>query len=146
MSDALKILAQDEALSLTEKSKRKDQSVKRPRVHEKIQRYFREMVSGHISPILRPLRGDMLVMLARLAASRNIGPIAGGGAIRVATTRDVRSFARRSLLLVGARGPRLKRTEPNPKDPRKSGTKHLLIKKTIACRCRLLSPVPMRTT
>lgn len=53
MSDALKILAQDEALSLTEKNKRKDQSVKRPRVHEKIQRYFREMVSGYISPILR---------------------------------------------------------------------------------------------
>ncbi len=53
MSDALKILAHDEALSLTEKAKRKDQSEKRPRVHEKIQRYFREMVSGYISPILR---------------------------------------------------------------------------------------------
>ena len=53
MSDALKILAQDEALSLTEKSKRRDQSIRRPRVHEKIQRYFREMVSGYISPILR---------------------------------------------------------------------------------------------
>jgi len=53
MSDALKILAQDEALSLTEKAKRRDQSVRRPRVHDKIQRYFREMVSGYISPILR---------------------------------------------------------------------------------------------
>lgn len=53
MVDALKILAQDEALSLTEKAKRRDQSVRRPRVHEKIQRYFREMVSGYISPILR---------------------------------------------------------------------------------------------
>jgi MoaA/NifB/PqqE/SkfB family radical SAM enzyme len=53
LSDALKILAHDEALSLTEKAKRKDQSEKRPRVHEKIQRYFREMVSGYISPILR---------------------------------------------------------------------------------------------
>ena len=53
MSDALKILAQDEALSLTEKAKRRDQSIRRPRVHEKIQRYFREMVSGYISPILR---------------------------------------------------------------------------------------------
>jgi MoaA/NifB/PqqE/SkfB family radical SAM enzyme len=53
MSDSLKILAQDEALSLTEKAKRRDQSVRRPRVHEKIQRYFREMVSGYISPILR---------------------------------------------------------------------------------------------
>ena len=51
--DALKILAQDEALSLIEKNKRKDQSVKRPRVHEKIQKYHREMVSGYISPILR---------------------------------------------------------------------------------------------
>lgn len=53
MSDALKILARDEALSLTEKAKRRDQSIRRPRVHEKIQRYFREMVSGYISPILR---------------------------------------------------------------------------------------------
>jgi len=51
--DGLKILAQDEALSLIEKNKRKDQSVKRPRVHEKIQKYHREMVSGYISPILR---------------------------------------------------------------------------------------------
>jgi len=53
LSDSLKILAQDEVLSLTEQAKRKDQSIRRPRVHEKIQRYFREMVSGHISPILR---------------------------------------------------------------------------------------------
>ena len=53
MTDALKILAQDEALSLTEKAKRRDQSIQRPRVHEKIQRYFREMVTGYISPILR---------------------------------------------------------------------------------------------
>jgi len=53
MGDTLKILAQDEALSLTEKAKRRDQSIRRPRVHEKIQRYFREMVSGYISPILR---------------------------------------------------------------------------------------------
>ncbi len=53
MSDTLKILAQDEALSLTERAKRRDQSIRRPRVHEKIQRYFREMVSGYISPILR---------------------------------------------------------------------------------------------
>ena len=53
MSEALKILAHDEALSLIEKNKRKDQSVKRPRVHEKIQKFHREMVSGYISPILR---------------------------------------------------------------------------------------------
>ncbi len=53
MNDRLKILAHDEALSDTEKSKRKDQSIKRPRVHEKIQRYHREMLSGYISPILR---------------------------------------------------------------------------------------------
>jgi MoaA/NifB/PqqE/SkfB family radical SAM enzyme len=53
MSDALKILAQDEILSLAEKAKRRDQSIRRPRVHEKIQRYFREMASGYISPILR---------------------------------------------------------------------------------------------
>jgi len=53
LNDRLKILAHDEALSVTEKSKRKDQSIKRPRVHEKIQRYHREMLSGYISPILR---------------------------------------------------------------------------------------------
>lgn len=53
MSSSMKILADQEALSLTEKSKRKDQSVKRPRVHEKIQQYFKGMLDGQISPILR---------------------------------------------------------------------------------------------
>ncbi len=53
MSNALQILAENEALSLTEKNKRKDQSVKRPRVHEKIQNYFKGMLDGQISPILR---------------------------------------------------------------------------------------------
>jgi len=53
MSNSLQILAEQEALSLTEKSKRKDQSQKRPRVHEKIQRYFSRMLDGDISPILR---------------------------------------------------------------------------------------------
>ena len=33
--------------------KRKDQSKVRPRVHEKIQNYFENMIDGAISPILR---------------------------------------------------------------------------------------------
>lgn len=53
MTDKLRILAEQEALSLIEKNKRKDQSVKRPRVHEKIQQYFKGMLDGQISPILR---------------------------------------------------------------------------------------------
>lgn len=53
MSDLIKILADQEALSLTEKSKRRDQSKKRPRVHEKIEQYFNGMLDGQISPILR---------------------------------------------------------------------------------------------
>lgn len=53
MSHSLQILAEQEALSLTEKNKRRDQSVLRPRVHEKIQQYFKGMLDGQISPILR---------------------------------------------------------------------------------------------
>jgi MoaA/NifB/PqqE/SkfB family radical SAM enzyme len=53
MSSSLQILAEQEALSLIEKNKRKDQSQKRPRVHEKIQQYFNGMLDGQISPILR---------------------------------------------------------------------------------------------
>jgi MoaA/NifB/PqqE/SkfB family radical SAM enzyme len=53
MSSTLHILADHEALSLAEKNKRKDQSQKRPRVHEKIQNYFKGMLDGQISPILR---------------------------------------------------------------------------------------------
>ena len=53
MSNSLQILADQEALSLIEKNKRKDQSHKRPRVHQKIQDYFKNMLDGDISPILR---------------------------------------------------------------------------------------------
>ena len=53
MSNSLQILADHEALSLIEKNKRKDQSQKRPRVHQKIQSYFKNMLDGDISPILR---------------------------------------------------------------------------------------------
>lgn len=53
MTDSLQILAEEEALSLVEKNKRRDQSVLRPRVHEKIQNYFKNMLDGDISPILR---------------------------------------------------------------------------------------------
>ena len=53
MSHSLKVLADDESLSLVEKNKRKDQSQKRPRVHQKIQDYFKNMLDGEISPILR---------------------------------------------------------------------------------------------
>ena len=53
MSYSLQILAEQEALSLVEKNKRKDQSQRRPRVYEKIQQYFKGMLDGQISPILR---------------------------------------------------------------------------------------------
>lgn len=53
MLSPLHILADQEALSLVEKKKRTDQSIKRPRVHEKIQNYFKGMLDGQISPILR---------------------------------------------------------------------------------------------
>lgn len=53
MDLSLKILAENEALTLEEKVKRRDQSVHRPRVHEKIQAYFEKMLDGYISPILR---------------------------------------------------------------------------------------------
>ena len=53
MDLSLKILAENEALTLEEKSKRRDQSIHRPRVHEKIQAYFEKMLDGYISPILR---------------------------------------------------------------------------------------------
>ena len=53
MDLSLKILADNEALTLEEKNKRKDQSILRPRVHEKIQAYFDKMLDGYISPILR---------------------------------------------------------------------------------------------
>ena len=48
MSDNLQILAEQEALSLIERKKRRDQSVLRPRVHEKIQQYFKNMLDGEI--------------------------------------------------------------------------------------------------
>ena len=50
---SLSILAKDESLSIAESRKRKDQSIKRPRVHQKIQNYFDNMLDGAISPILR---------------------------------------------------------------------------------------------
>ena len=53
MDHQLQILAKDEALTTEEDRKRKDQSQKRPRVHEKIQAYFNNMIDGAISPILR---------------------------------------------------------------------------------------------
>ena len=53
MASSLQILADHEALTLEEKNKRRDQSIHRPRVHEKIQQYFDKMLDGYISPILR---------------------------------------------------------------------------------------------
>ena len=53
MDLSLKILADNEALTLAERSKRRDQSIHRPRVHKKIQTYFEKMLDGYISPILR---------------------------------------------------------------------------------------------
>jgi len=53
MKTDLPILAEAASLTSTEGRKRKDQSLKRPRVHQKIQNFFREMHNGVISPILR---------------------------------------------------------------------------------------------
>ena len=53
MSHSIKVLADHESLTDEEKRKRKDQSQLRPRVHEKIQDYFKNMIDGAISPILR---------------------------------------------------------------------------------------------
>ena len=53
MDTSLPILAKAAALSSVEGKKRQDQSKKRPRVHQKIENFFRDMSSGVISPILR---------------------------------------------------------------------------------------------
>jgi AdoMet-dependent heme synthase len=53
METSLPILAEAGALTETEGKKRQDQSKKRPRVHEKIQSFFRDMSGGVINPILR---------------------------------------------------------------------------------------------
>jgi len=53
MSLLINALADNESLSKVESDKRKDQSQKRPRVHQKIQDYFSGMIDGKISPILR---------------------------------------------------------------------------------------------
>ena len=53
MTTELKALSVDSRLSLEEARKRKDQSVVRPRVYEKIQNFFGSMADGAISPILR---------------------------------------------------------------------------------------------
>ena len=45
----LDILVKDESLTKDEGRKRKDQSEKRPIVHEKIQRYFTNMIDGDIA-------------------------------------------------------------------------------------------------
>jgi MoaA/NifB/PqqE/SkfB family radical SAM enzyme len=53
METSVDILAQAATLSPEEGRKRNDQSKIRPRVHEKIQNFFRDMSHGVISPILR---------------------------------------------------------------------------------------------
>lgn len=53
MQTTIPIYAEEAALSAIEGKKREDQRIKRPRVYEKIQNYFRDMSSGVISPILR---------------------------------------------------------------------------------------------
>ena len=47
MNNTMHILAEQEALSLVEKNKRKDQSLTRPRVHEKITNYFKNGLVCH---------------------------------------------------------------------------------------------------
>ncbi len=53
MSSHLEILEKSTALTEDEGRKRKDQSKTRPRVHAKIQKFFKNMTKGAISPILR---------------------------------------------------------------------------------------------
>jgi len=53
MQTEIPLFFKDTILSETEEKKRNDQSKIRPRVHEKIQNFFRDMSSGIISPILR---------------------------------------------------------------------------------------------
>jgi AdoMet-dependent heme synthase len=53
MQTAIPIYAEEAALTEIEGKKRQDQSIKRPRVYEKIQNYFGSMADGVISPILR---------------------------------------------------------------------------------------------
>ena len=53
MQTTIPIFAEEAALTEIEGKKRQDQSIKRPRVYEKIQNYFGNMASGVISPILR---------------------------------------------------------------------------------------------
>lgn len=48
-----KLLSKEASLTKEEERKRKDQSKIRPRVHQKIQNYFENMIDGAISPILR---------------------------------------------------------------------------------------------
>ena len=53
MQTSIPLFSQDTILTGIEEKKRQDQSEVRPRVHEKIQNFFRDMSSGVISPILR---------------------------------------------------------------------------------------------
>ena len=53
MQTTIPIFSQEAVLTEIEGKKRQDQSIKRPRVYEKIQNYFGDMASGVISPILR---------------------------------------------------------------------------------------------
>jgi len=53
MQTTIPLFSQETILTGIEEKKRQDQSKVRPRVHEKIQIFFRDMSSGVISPILR---------------------------------------------------------------------------------------------
>jgi len=53
MQTDLMVKSEIDVLTHSEQKKRKDQSVLRPRVHEKIQNFFKNMEGGSISPILR---------------------------------------------------------------------------------------------
>lgn len=53
METSLQVLSVAASITEEEIRKRKDQSQKRPRVHQKIQQYFERMIDGAISPILR---------------------------------------------------------------------------------------------
>ena len=53
MQTTIPIFSEEAVLTEVEGKKRQDQSIKRPRVYEKIQNYFGSMADGVISPILR---------------------------------------------------------------------------------------------
>jgi hypothetical protein len=70
---------------------------------------------------------DLLVPSARLAKGRRVGKAASCPAGEAAQRQPTRFFARDCRQLISARCAWGKKTEPNPTDRRKAGSKHHLI-------------------